>query len=110
MKRIFRLLALRIFTIPLLKLAIFPSYFLFRVNFKQLKKIQLRKLKSLISGLKKTEFVKSSSVKRSSLSFFTENFKPSQYNDWMPYIEREKSGERVFAEEPFFISPQVKLQ
>ena len=106
MKRFFRQASLRFFIVPLLKLAIFPSYFLFRSNFKRLKKVQEKKLNKLCDGLKQTEFAgKFNSKGQVGYSFFVKAFGPSQYNDWLDFIEREKSGERVFAEKPFLYQP-----
>tara|TARA_Y100001954_G_scaffold62087_2_gene67610 strand:- start:2293 stop:3882 length:1590 start_codon:yes stop_codon:yes gene_type:complete len=106
MKRFFRQAFLRFFIVPLLKLAIFPSYFLFRSNFKRLKKVQEKKLNKLCDGLKQTEFAgKFNSKGQVGYSFFVKAFGPSQYNDWLDFIEREKSGERVFAEKPFLYQP-----
>ncbi len=106
MKRFFRQLSLRIFVIPLLKLAIFPSYFLFRNNFKNLKRIQEKKLNTLLDGLQKTEFKDRLDPNGPiNYSSFVKVFKPSQYNDWLEFVEREKKGERVFKEKPFLYQP-----
>ena len=106
MKRFFRQASLRFFIVPLLKLAIFPSYFLFRNSLKQLKKIQEKKLYTLLNGLNKTEF-KGPLLSNDALNYssFVKAFKPSDYGDWAPYIDRERKGERVFKEKPFLYQP-----
>ena len=106
MERFFRQVYLRVFVIPLLKLAIFPSYYLFRNNFKNIKGLQEKKLKTLLEKLKGTEF--EDNLRPNDIfnySSFVTNFNPSQYNDWSEFIERERKGERVFKERPFLYQP-----
>ena len=106
MKRFFRQAYLRCFVIPLLRLAILPSYLLFRSNFRCIKKVQEKKLKKLCDQVKKTEFEsRFNSSGHEVYSSFLKAFKPSQYSDWQAFIEREKNGERVFKEKPFLYQP-----
>ena len=110
MKRFFRQVSLRVFVIPLLKLAIFPSYFLFRNNFKNLKKIQEKKLNTLLDDLQKTEFKnRLDSNGPINYSSFVKVFKPSQYSDWLEFVEREKKGSGSSRRNLFCINLRVEV-